>query len=388
MAGAYRDLMRDEGGRARELGRPCEGASIAARSRDDDRDRADGRRWTPDERAWLDRLCDAPQAVPFLAAVELLARLFPAPHLEVSDADAASDRGQIRERHGDERLHFRHASGLRFDRGEIAEVEVRGEPPAEATLFASLFGLCGSSTPLPLYLAEEADEDDEHGAAIRGLLDVFHHRLFSLLIRGIRAVDLPATLRPRGDDIWSRRVLAYLGLDPASESSIPPTTMLRMAPILASGVRSPAMLAAALRILLEDQLGQASLRVEPLSGSWMAIDKPQWTLLGLGTACLGDTFVAGTEVLHPSGAAEIVIGPLSGEHYKVFTPGQIGYRRVLEVTGGFAPEPIHYDLVLEIEDLTYPPAILGMRCLGEDFWLEHGEHRGVSTRMVVEVESA
>jgi predicted component of type VI protein secretion system len=141
------------------------------------------------------------------------------------------------------------------------------------------------------------------------------------------------------------------------------------------------MLAAALRICLESQLGQASLRVEPLSGSWTAIDEPQWTRLGAPTARLDDTAVLGTEVLHPSGAASIVIGPLSGEHYKIFTPGHAGH----DLTDGFAPEPIHYDLVLEIEDLRYPPGLLGLRHLGVDMWLARSDLEGVKTQMIVGV---
>jgi type VI secretion system protein ImpH len=275
---------------------------------------------------------------------------------------------------------------LGFNPGEIEGVEVHGEPPESVTVTASMFGLCGSSTPLPLYLAEEADEDDGQGAAIRGLLDVFHHRLFTLLFRGLRGVDLPATLHPEGDDAWTRRVLEFLGVEAAPSSTIPQTTLLRLAPVLAAGVRSPSMLEAALHIVLEDQLGSASLRVEPLSGEWTAIDRSQWTRLGSVTARLGESFVAGTEVEHPAGAADIVIGPLSGEHHKVFTPGGVGYARVRDLSEGFVPEPIAYNLVLEIQDMTYPPAILGRRSLGTDFWLAHSEHSGVATRKVVPVE--
>ncbi len=125
--------------------------------------------------------------------------------------------------------------------------------------------------------------------------------------------------------------------------------------------------------------------VDPFSGAWMPIDESQWTRLGGGNARLGDSSVLGTEVLHPSGAAQIVVGPLGGEHYKVFTPGGAGHGLVRALTEGFTPEPIHYDLVLEIEDMSYPPGILGLRRLGEDLWLARSDRKGVNTRMVVAV---
>ena len=321
--------------------------------------------------AALQRLCADAGMYTLLTLVDELGRLLPAAE---KIGAAASPR--------DERVHFTHASGLHFDHGEVVAVELHGEPPV-ARVTASLLGLCGGAAPLPLYMAEEADQDDEQGAAIRGLLDLFHHRSFSLLVRGLRDIDLATAIRPDGSDAWSRRVLALLGHDDTTANSLPRPTLLRLAPILASGVRSPAMLAAALRICLESQLGQATLRVEPLSGSWTAIDEPQWTRLGAPTARLDDSAVLGTEVLHPSGAASIVIGPLSGEHYKIFTPGHAGHDLTRALTDGFTPEPIHYDLVLEIEDLRYPPGLLGLRHLGVDMWLARSDLEGVKTRMVV-----
>lgn len=318
-------------------------------------------------------LCAAPGAYELLAAIDLLDRRLPAAR-PFGEADALRD----------ERLRLHHGSALHHDLGEISAVELVGEPPT-AHLTATLLGLCGASTPLPLYMAEEADQDDDHGAAIRGLLDVFHHRLLALLVRGVRAVDLPAALRPGGEDPWSRRLLALLGLADAA-GALPPALRLRLAPVLASGVRSPATLAAALRIALAPHLGPAQLRVEPLSGGWTALDEAQWTRLGTASAHLGDPFVLGTEVQHPAGAADIVIGPLSGEHYKVFTPGAPGHALVRAVADGFTPEPIRYDLVLEIEDLRYPPGILGARSLGQDLWLARADHGGLRTRMVVPVD--
>lgn len=323
--------------------------------------------------AALRQLCADPGGHTLLSVVDLLERLLPA---GARIGAAASPR--------DERVRFAHASALEFDPGELVAVDVHGEPPT-ARVTLSLFGLCGGATPLPLFMAEEADQDDEQGAAVRALLDLLHHRLFSLLVRGLRDIDLAAAIRPDGGDAWSRRVLALLGHDESRANALPRATLLRLAPILASGVRSPSMLAAALRICLEDQLGRAELRVDPFTGAWTPIDEQQWTRLGAPTARLEDSAVLGTEVLHPSGAANIVIGPLSGEHYRIFTPGHIGHDLARALTDGFTPEPIRYDLVLEIEDLRYPPGILGLRRLGVDMWLARSDLEGVKTQMVVGV---
>ena len=326
----------------------------------------------PDERALLRRLVDAPAGASLVAALEWLWRLFPAP------ADRQSD----------ERVQLVHGSALTFDISEVAAVELHGDPPTGATLTATLFGLCGSATMLPHYLAEEADRDDERGAAVRGLFDIFHHRLFTHLVRGLHGVDLARALRPDGHDPWSRRILDFLGQDLGNDRAISPALTLRVAPVLASGVRSPAMLAAALHIVLADHLGRAQLRVDSFTGTWMPIDETQWTRLGQPSARLGETAIAGTEVYYPAGAANIVIGPLSGDHYQIFTPGHLGHARIGELTETFSPDPLRYDLVLEIEDLAYPPGLLGQRRLGKDLWLARSDRRGVSSRMTVPLHKA
>ena len=324
---------------------------------------------TPTELALLRGLVERPGSVPLVAVLEWLWRLFPA----------------TTERYGDEPVQIGHSPSLGFDPGELAALELHGEPPRGATLTASLFGLCGSASMLPHYLVEEAARDDERGAAVRGLLDVIHHRLLTWLVRGLRLIDLASTLRSDGRDPWSRRLLDLLGQRASEGSAIPPALTLRLAPVLASGVRSPAMLTAALRTLVGDQLGQAQLRVEAFAGSWMAIDASQWSRLGEPSARLGDTAIAGTEVFHPAGAAQIVIGPLRGDHYQIFTPGHLGHARIAALTESFSPDPLRYDLILEIEDMAYPPGLLGQRHLGKDLWLARSDRKGVSTRMPVPV---
>lgn len=275
---------------------------------------------------------------------------------------------------GGAQLRFRHTSSLGFAAADVVAVEL--DPDAHvATITASLLGLCGADTPLPGYLADDADRDDEHGAAIRGLLDVIHHRLFSLLLDGLRELDVPARLSPHADDRWSQRLLALLGLP--ADPRLPASRLVRLAPAFATGVRSPALLAAALRIALADHLGAAAIRVEPWAGDFTPIEPDQWTHLGRDTAILGETAVLGTEVLDPGGAVRLVIGPLGGQQARAFAPGGPAHALLAAVLDRFIPAPLRCTLALDIEDLAYAPSVLGERRLGEDLWLSSGEHTRV-----------
>lgn len=320
---------------------------------------------------WAARLAKRPGAVDFFTAVDVLQQAVGGPPVGGS------------ERFQDERLRLEHTSELGFHRREVDGAEIAGEDEGRrARLRVNFFGLFGASTPLPLHLAEEADRDDDHGETVRGVLDLFNHRLLSLLHRGARQLDYPKGFREDARDPWTMRVLALLGVS-EKPRALTVSHMLRLAPVLASGVCSPQLLEAALKISLDDCLGRAQVRCDPFTGEWMEIDRTEWSRLGTETSRVGVTSVLGTQVLHRSGAARVVVGPLSGDNYKEFTPGGRAYERAMELLDIVLDEPLHLDMVLEIQDMTYPPAKLGERHLGDDLWLARSGRSGLTTKMNV-----
>lgn len=302
------------------------------------------------------QLQDLPARVSLLDLTALLARLLP------TSADPA-----------DPRVRLVHASDLGFHGGEVVALELRGDT---LTVTTSLPGLCGAETPLPLYLADDIDSDDEHGAAIRGHLDVVHHRLLTLLLGGLGGLDLPATLRPDARDAWSARLLALAG-----PAALAPALRLRLLPLLAAGPRSAEALAAALRLALAEHLPPtAALRVDTWTGGFAPIGPDQWTRLGEPSAALGDTALLGAEIFHPAGAARIVVGPLRGDEAPAFARDGPAHALAAAVCDAFAPAPLRFELVLDIEDMSYAPCLLGQRRLGEDLWLSAGDHPGTRAR--------
>ena len=307
---------------------------------------------------WRERLAAAPTRHEFVDVVDLLARF----------AD---------------RVTLRHATGLGFSPGEIAGIELTPGPgKPNATVTAAFFGLAGETSPLPLGFVEEADRDDEHGAIVRGLLDLFHHRLLGLMHTAITGLDYPHVFREDGKDPWTQAILALLGVS-AERTSLPPSLLLRLAPIFATGVRSPEMFAAGLRIALDGLLDDAEVRCSPFTGDWMEIDKPEWSRLGGVNAGVGVSSVLGTMVMHRAGGACINIGPLSGDAYRQFLPGGLGHARVLEMRSAFIKAPVQLELVLEVQDMTYPPGRLGERRLGDDLWLARSGKTGLATEIRV-----
>ena len=311
-------------------------------------------------RQWLDRLTAEPQRHQFVDVVDLLTR--------------ATDK-----------LELHHGTSLGYSRGELESVTLReSSEGVTASVTAAFFGLGGETTPLPLTMAEEADRDDDHAAIVRGTLDLFHQRLLALLHTAIAGIDHPHTFRDDGKDRWTESILAFLGVADR-KTSLTPAQLLRLAPILATRVRSPEMLEAGLRIVLDGMLDKATVVVNPFTGEWMEIDKPEWSRLGGTNAALGNSTVLGTSVIHRAGAASINIGPLSGTTYREFTPGGAAHTRIQEMLASFVAAPVQLEMVLSIEDMTYPPVRLGERKLGDDLWLARSKTGGLATTIRVPV---
>jgi type VI secretion system protein ImpH len=329
---------------------------------------------------WLSRLLTEPSAGDPFAAIDLLER-------RTRSAARVGGDGPF----GREALRFRHSRSLAFGPGDIESVSVsvsgEGEPESSAEqieLVLSVLGLTGTSSPLPTYLTREAASDDEAGQAKAEFLDLFHHRLHSLLYRGVHKFDWPNEYQRDGADPWCLRVLALLGVDayagPVLAALGPQGAvgLLRIAPLLLSPVRTGEQLELALSELLADTLGEGSgaraqVRVLGFAGSWTAIDEDHQLSLARANSRLGRDTILGEACLERAGMARIEIGPLDQAGLRRFQPGGRGFAAVRALLDLLSHAPIDFELELILQREAEVAAILGRSRLGDDAWLARGD---------------
>jgi len=287
------------------------------------------------------------------------------PH-DISETTADLPRDPIR---------FTHSTDLALPLAELLAVTRDPDDPTRHLLTTAGPGPCGPASPLPLALADEL-ADDPLALAV---LDLFHHRRTLLLCRGLLAADLAGALDTHhGADPWSQHIIALVGLDTAP---LTPLEALRLAPLLASADRSPRALALALHRLLPELLPATSLlRLEPIDDAWTPLADEHHSRLGSPAARLGDTAALGTELRLPSAAARLHLGPLPSTALDALRPGQPAHARLRALLAIFIPEPIALELVVELEDMSLPPCLLGQQSLGRDLFLTpdptaHRPHR-------------
>ena len=191
---------------------------------------------------------------PFYRAVSILERIGPM---------SAAPIGGLGPVHR-ESVHFTHDPEFAFHPGDVSAVRRKesAASPWSTELTGTFLGLFGTASPLPTHFSEELFElDGEEGkSSLQTLYDILHHRLYSLVYRAGRKYRFSAESRSDGTDSFTRRALAFVGVDATAmpEVGLSAAHLLGLAPLLAIRSRS----GRALHILLEASLPNIPVEIE------------------------------------------------------------------------------------------------------------------------------
>jgi type VI secretion system protein ImpH len=263
----------------------------------------------------------------------------------------------------EEAIRFRHDPALTFSAGDVSQVklvprssewgEERKGPKHVFEVVTTFLGLTGTASPLPSYMVEEIAQEDPDRPMRREFLDLFHHRLVSLLYRALTRYALEAEATRAGDDVWSRRVLALAGLDtyergPSVGLSV--DQLLRLAPLLATRARTARTLELALADVLRAELGEAKVSVKQFAGSWVEVEEEQRMKLGKLNSQLGRSSMLGGRLFDRAGKFIIGISPLDGSTYHRLLPEGDLSPLVREVVTLVVRDPLECALELGVRE--------------------------------------
>lgn len=297
-----------------------------------------------------------------------------------------------------EMIRLRNDPSLGFHSADITSVSLRSVPrQADDPLAGSrplfevvctFLGLSGSSSPLPTYLVEEVAQEDPDRPARRELLDLFHHRLLSLLYRLEAKYELTSELTSSFSDPWSHRLFALAGFDTYEQ---PPAVvlkawqLLRVLSLLATRKRTAERLEVALEDVLGKHLEGARVHVRQFVGRWVEIDLSRRVRLGRANHRLGHNIVLGGKAYDLAGKIQIEIAPLPSRAYKKLLPDGELLPAVRELVALFIREPLEYTLELGlVESVTQTFRVSGQdpSQLGRDTWLGNKRQSRLSVQGV------
>jgi type VI secretion system protein ImpH len=290
-------------------------------------------------------------------------------------------------------VRFKSAVGLNFPTSDIGEVKLQdsapGSPPKRSLeqlhlrtpasphalspvspaetpiteMTINLMGLAGALGPLDMpttqLILERAAEKD---TALKDFLDIFNHRLISLLyrIRKMHRIGLEA--EPPGQDKISKYLFSLIGLGTdglRGRMMIRDRSLLHYAGLLHQQPRS----IVGLELILSDYF-KIEVKGHQFVGQWYELDEEQCTRIGEQSGrnhVLGrGAVVLGRRVWDQQAKIEIRLGPLSYAQFLNLIPTGWGYRALCDLTRFYLGDTLDVSFRLVLKGEETPLPMLGM----------------------------
>jgi type VI secretion system protein ImpH len=286
-------------------------------------------------------LYEEPYGFDFFQAVRLLELASPDGSVPVGDG-AEPAREPVR---------FRSGVGLDFPASDVAEVRPpkNGEEGVAPRMTVNFMGLAGATGPLNTPSTELIIEREFHGDdAPRDFLDIFNHRLVSLLYRTRKLNRVALDNAEPGEDRVASYLYSVAGLGTASlrgRMQVRDRALLFYAGLLGQQPRSMAGLEA----ILSHYFGVRAVGV-PFKGRWHELEQSQWTRIGESgqNATLGVDAVVGKRVWDEQGAFEVELGPLTLEQFEDFLPTGWAFRPLCDLVRFYVGDELDFSFRLKL----------------------------------------
>lgn len=275
---------------------------------------------------------------------------------------------------GREAVRFRSRVAFDFPASEVHEVELPAHAGEPARMTVNVLGLAGALGPLPAPFSELVLERLwAKDPAFRDFLDIFNHRLVSLLHRA-RKVVRPGLSWDRPDrEGFSRSAFALMGLGTEGvrdRMEVEDRALLQYAGLLARRGRT----AVGLEVMLADYFG-VGVRCTQFVGRWLVLEAGQQTAIGRRgrnreLSALGGGAVLGGRVWDQAAGVEIVLGPLPLSRFLDFLPIGRGFRSLVQLARFTLGDDLDVTVRPVLEGREIPPCRLGCGPrLGWSAWL-------------------
>ncbi|MBW1803905.1 MAG: type VI secretion system baseplate subunit TssG [Deltaproteobacteria bacterium] len=281
---------------------------------------------------------------------------------------------------GKEAVRFKSKVDLQFPTGDLSEIvppEGDGKP---VTVTVNFMGLAGVLGPLPPpYTELILDRVWHKDTAFRDFLDIFNHRLVSLMYRVRKRHRLGFEFKSPEQSHFSRHLFSLMGLGTTGlrqRMKVKDMALLFHTSCLAQQPRSMI----GLESLLTDYF-RVRVKGIPFRGRWYFLERDQLTTIGMTgqNQILGLSAVAGTRIWDQQGKFEIRIGPLALRDFLDFLPVGDAFTPLGELTRFYVGTELDFDIRLALKGDEVPESRLagkdGPR-LGWTSWLKTRRFEG------------
>lgn len=280
----------------------------------------------------------------------------------------------------DECLRFRPETSLGFPAADVVSIEpvsALSGSPSRLRIATSFLGLYGSTSPLPLCYCEEVLWEDPDHSRVRDFLDIFHHRMISLLYRSWCKYRYPIEFEHGTDDPITPRLFALICLgSPALAEATgirDPRRLLHFAGLFHHQPHS----ASDLERILTDYFDGLPFEVEQCTGRWIPIRQEQTSALGRTNCHLGIDCSIGERVFGRMTSFRVWIGPCDYDRMLDFLPDEENHANLRRIVNLFVSDPLSFDIGMRVRglprlQLSSEAPSRGVPRLGWNTWLLSG----------------
>ncbi|MBB3457479.1 type VI secretion system protein ImpH [Rhizobium sp. BK313] len=282
----------------------------------------------------------------------------------------------------EEYIRFRATRSLSFGPSDLSAVDY-SDDGERLDIRVNFFGLYGPASPLPPSFTERIIEEDRAQASVEDLLDLFNHRLISLLHVIWRKYRYYLRYETGGSDALSKRFLALCGFpieDRDRIGQISRSALLPHVGLLSLYSSSADVVSATL-----SNFFKIPCRIEEFIDRHVVMDRDAQFQLGVANNQLGEDTIIGSEIDDDLGKFRVCLGRSPFSAIAPFLPGGSRHRQLSELLSMVNREPLDWDMQFEFEPETVPMGCLGEMKLGWSGWLyaHDADHLESTVRLAV-----
>jgi len=263
---------------------------------------------------------------------------------------------------------------LGFPASDISELSTSGRTGASPEMTVNFMGLAGSAGPLPLPYTELILERLwNKDSTLKDFLDIFNHRLISLLYRVRKTHRLGFEIGSPEKSNFAAYLFSLMGLGTKGlrrRMRLRDRCLLFYSEFLTQQPRSMM----GLERLLSHYF-HAPVSGVPLCGQWRLLEEDQLTSLGAGgwNRKLGYSAVLGGRIWDQQGKFQVRVGPLGMQQFLDFLPVGTGFIPLCELIRFYVGDELEFEIQLLPTDEDIPKSRLGISSgprLGWTAWLK------------------
>ena len=254
-----------------------------------------------------------------------------------------------------QRIRLSNYAGMGFPASDVSVAErIDNDGQHQYRIEATFLGMHGPDSPLPSYYVERLAYEAGQGTGIRpAFLDVFNHRLLTLLHQAWRKYRHYIRFRPDAGDELSQRLFALIGLENKATRGATPiawSRLLSFAGMVVHRSRSPAMVAG----LIAHCLDLEKVRIRDFELRHADIDPHDRFQLGRRNGQLGESVRLGDSVRTRHCKFTIVIEDLAQTRFREFLPHGENFERLRLLVAFLLRDQIPCDLELGLRQNEMP----------------------------------